>query len=221
MNKQRLYILVISVIGMLAAFMPWLSATALRSITRNFDGVMGDGKITLALFAVACALCFVGNKQEKFEKNFVYGLWAIGGINIIVFIVLLINANKATSAVAGFGSLSVSHGAYLTFLAAVGLIVFSVEQLQLVNKVDGMISNKKNVVSNKPTEQVVPVKEAIAPVQESVSEMESAQEKTELVVEEVQEVVAQVQEEAEQVVEEVKEVVTETTEEKTSESEKA
>lgn len=160
MNKQKLYILIISILGVLAALMPWINAVAFRSLVASAAGVQGTGRITLVLFAISCGLCFVGNKQEKFTRNFIYALWVIGGINIAVIIELLMNANKAARALGVFGTVNIAHGAYLTFLLAIGLIVFSIEQLQLVDKVDVMIqkiTHKKTVNLTQGSEEVNPV----------------------------------------------------------------
>lgn len=140
MNKQKLYIVIVSVIGMLAAFMPWINVEAYRFSVQNVSGIQGDGKITLVLFAVACALCFIGNKQEKLSQQFTYGLWAVGVVNVIIFFVLIMNANSFSKSTFGLGSVNLAHGAYLTLLAAIGILVFSIEQLQMVAKVDNLLS---------------------------------------------------------------------------------
>lgn len=225
MNKQKLYILISSIVGILAALMPWLSVTAFRSVTQTVSGIDGDGKITLVLFAIACALCFVGNKQEKFSQQFVYGLWAVGGLNILIFLMLFSRAGEAAKSFYGFGSVSLGHGAFLTFLAAVAIILFSVEQLQLVSKVDSLIkqlTNKKSAAPSEASVPVVPAQEEVIKVQEEAVqvqeniavEVENAQEEVEQVVENSEEVVAQVEETAVASVEnqDVEEVVSENNE---------
>lgn len=227
MNKQRLYVSIVSIIGMLATLMPWISVSAF-SMTRNFAGTDGEGIIALFLFSVACALCFVGNKQEKFEKNFVYGLWAIGGLNIVIFLVVFSKAGEATRLMYGLGKMSLVHGAYLAFLVALAIILFTVEQLQLVNKVDSFIASKKNSVSSTSTSveqvaQVLPVQEVVEPIQEEnalvveavqedvqenlIEVIEESSHVASEVTEEVLQVVSVVQEETSQTVSEVKEDV--------------
>lgn len=209
MNKQKLYILISSIVGILAALMPWVSVTAFRSVTQTVSGIDGDGKITLVLFAIACALCFVGNKQEKFSQQFVYGLWAVGGLNILIFLMLFSRAGEAAKSVYGFGSVGLGHGAFLTFLAALAIILFTVEQLQLVDKVDGLIKNKTGQKVAAPTPEEVSVKEVVV-VKESISENEAPVVEKTQVVEQLPENVLEdvtVQTETNQVVENVEETV--------------
>lgn len=181
MNKQKLYILISSIVGILAAFMPWATVSAFRQSIYNAAGIAGDGKITLVLFGIICALCFVGNKQEKFTKQFEYGVIVLGILNIVVFIVLLINANEVVRRFGAFGNVSVAHGAYLTFLAALAVVLFAIEQLQLVNKVEDLIKNVTGKKTATPTQEVVSVKEVVV-VKESISENETqVVEKTQVV----------------------------------------
>ncbi|QTU82730.1 hypothetical protein J7S27_05525 [Carnobacteriaceae bacterium zg-C25] len=143
MNKQKLYITIFSVIGALSVFMPWASISSF-GVSQNFSGIDGDGKITLVLFIIACVLCLIGNKQEKLQKNFIYGIWAIGAVNIIVFLVLQTNAAKASSFTARFVSAGAGHGAYVMLICAVAIILFSIDKLQLTEKADNFIASIKD-----------------------------------------------------------------------------
>lgn len=172
MNKQRIYILISGIIGVLAAVMPWATINTFGQTIYSVAGIDGDGgKTTFVLFGIVCALCFVGNKQEKFTKQFEYGLWGLGGLNVFIFMTLLMNINDFGYGFGTFVNVSVAHGAYLTFLAALAIVLFSVEQIQLVDRIDGVINNfmGKKVVESTQEEVVMPVKEVIVPVVDHAS----------------------------------------------------
>lgn len=171
MNKQRIYILISGIIGVLAAVMPWATINTFGQTIYSVAGIDGGGKTTFVLFGIVCALCFVGNKQEKFTKQFEYGLLGLGGLNVFIFMTVLMNVNDFGYGFGTFVNVSVAHGAYLTFLAALAIVLFSVEQIQLVDRVDGVINNfmGKKVVESTQEEVVVPVKEVAVPVVGPVS----------------------------------------------------
>lgn len=213
MNRQKLYVFISSIVGLLSTLMPFVSASAF-GVSHSASAVDSNGgKFILLLFAVICALCFVGNKQEKFTQPFIYGVWASSATNILLFIMLVADVNKMNRYTFGLRNVNIAHGAYLTFLAAVAIILFTVEKLALVNKIDNFIASKKNVKSSEPMVQEVPVKDVVASV--PVNVVETAE------VKEVAQVVEENTEETAQVVEKVAEVVIENNDKTTSDSDEA
>jgi hypothetical protein len=95
-----------SIIGIVAAFLPWASITIL-GLTVTVSGIEGDGFITLVLFAVSLALCFIGTRSEPLGK--------------IKFICAVIGI--ACAAIALFSPIEI--GGILTLLAGISVCIFS------------------------------------------------------------------------------------------------
>lgn len=66
MNKQRLSILVISAIGILATFMPWTSTPFFGSMNGINTTI---GKLSLIFFIIPLLTCFIGNKINELKKG--------------------------------------------------------------------------------------------------------------------------------------------------------
>lgn len=171
MNKQKLYILISSIIGVLSALMPWVAIHAFGQTVYSVPGINSGGATTMLCFGMVCFLCFVGNKQDKFTQQCEYGLWVLSGLNIFIFMTFLMKINDFGYDFGAFANVSAVHGSYLTFLASLAIILFSVEQIQLVDRVDGVIKNfmGKKVVESTQEEVVMPVKEVIVPVVDHAS----------------------------------------------------
>jgi len=59
-HPQRIALAVAACLGGAATFMPWANLP----IVGNIDGTVGDGWVTLGLFAIALAAAFLGNRSE-------------------------------------------------------------------------------------------------------------------------------------------------------------
>jgi len=115
MSKQRLAIMIAGAVGIIAIFLPWASVAGFSG--NGMDG--GDGWITLAGFAAAIGLCFVGDQSEVVDAKFKWGIVAAGAACAVVG---LINLISVLSEPAVFGvSLSPGIGLFLTLIAGVAV----------------------------------------------------------------------------------------------------
>jgi len=72
MNKQRIALIVASVIGMLAVFMPWASIPIVGTLNGLKAGGEGSGTIgylTLLFFAVSLLIALIGDKKLLVAKT--------------------------------------------------------------------------------------------------------------------------------------------------------
>ncbi|MCK4505238.1 MAG: hypothetical protein KAW14_06460, partial [Candidatus Aegiribacteria sp.] len=72
MEKKRMFILIIAVIGIIAAFLPWYTVFG----TVNVSGTEDGGWLVVILFAIGGAIAFFkGDKLEPLAKKFLSGVW--------------------------------------------------------------------------------------------------------------------------------------------------
>jgi len=62
MNKQRLFIIIASAIGMISCFLPWLN----NSYTGNISGFSIGGWITCILFGIIFYVSYSGGNQKEY-----------------------------------------------------------------------------------------------------------------------------------------------------------
>jgi hypothetical protein len=126
MNKQRLAILIVAGIGMIATFLPWVKIPLHGTI----NGTKGDGWITFALFAIPLILSLLNDKTKRIEGGWlcavvipaifsvVIGIWKIAEFNSIM-------SDLGDNPFAkSFGVISIEIGLYLVILS--GLVLSAV-----------------------------------------------------------------------------------------------
>lgn len=124
MNKQRLSILIVAGLGVLATFMPWVKAPIIGSIS----GTKGDGWVTFFLFAVPLVLSLIKDRSKAIKGLQLYGAVVPGVLAAIIGIWKVIDFNAAMSEMDDnpFAELlaagvSVEYGLYLVILAGLAL----------------------------------------------------------------------------------------------------
>jgi hypothetical protein len=128
MNKQRLGILIVAVVGMLATFMPWVNVPIIGSV----DGTKGDGWITFVLFAIPLIICLLNDKSKSVKgvlliAAIIPSLIAaiIGTWKIIDFKSKMGQTGDNPFAQALSSSISVGFGLYLVVLSGIALPIVS------------------------------------------------------------------------------------------------
>lgn len=158
MNKQKLYVLIASAVGVLSTLLPWASVGAL-GFSKNMIGLETNGIIALIMFVATIVLCYVGERTAKFDTNFIYAIW---GMNAAVFIIVLsiglqinqvskqvsqlasgfgLQINQVSQLTGGLVKASLSFGAYLALIVSVLNILLTIEQLNLVSKIETIVKN--------------------------------------------------------------------------------
>jgi hypothetical protein len=125
MNKQRLAILIASVLGALGTFMPWVSLPIVGSI----NGTKGDGYITLILFCIPIVLSVLGNRNKAISGVRMYAASAGAGISSLIAIYKIIDFNSKMApasdnpfAQAVASSVSIEYGLYVIAVAGLATI---------------------------------------------------------------------------------------------------
>jgi hypothetical protein len=130
MNKQRGIILIFSILGIIAAFLPHYSSTVLFTSPIEFLGVdMISGRITLAAFLASVIFCFTDKKSKPFTKARVLNTIA-GLITVLITLGMyaMIDITKSDNLLFNFfgiGITKIEIGGYLTLAAGIGICVTS------------------------------------------------------------------------------------------------
>ena len=114
MSKQRIVVLVVSVVGIIAAFLPWVTIVVF-GVNVSTSGIEGDGVFTLILFAVATIMCFIGQRAKPLGKT----KFVCAGAGAMSVVVAGLSINEFSGV-----------GLFLTILAGVVLCVVSFVTLE-------------------------------------------------------------------------------------------
>ena len=124
MNKQRLAILIVAGLGVLATFLPWVKVPIIGSV----NGTQGDGWITLVLFAIAILISLSKDKTKAIEGGRLYAAILPGGLAGALGLWKIIDFNSKMEELGGnvmaeaIGStVSIGIGLYLVVLAGIAL----------------------------------------------------------------------------------------------------
>jgi hypothetical protein len=126
MNNQRMSILIVSVIGMIATFLPWVNAPFIGSI----NGTKGDGWFTLCFFLIPACISIFGDSNTPLKGVNLIASQIIGFIcatigiwKIVDFNSIMGNIDTSNRFVQAFSmGTSVGYGLYLLVIAGICLI---------------------------------------------------------------------------------------------------
>lgn len=142
MNKQRKFVLISSVIGIISMFLPWITVS-LFGYSQNENGMHGIGILVFICFLVSAAIAYLGDQNLNLDKN----MWGItlgaGTIALIGTISFYFNTSNSI-----MGSSLVGFGLYIGGLAAIGIILSAyIFRSPSDNLKDTLDSMKKNIES--------------------------------------------------------------------------
>jgi hypothetical protein len=124
MNKQRMFIVIAAVLGIVATFLPWIEL-AMGSIA----GTKGDGWITLLLFLVSAVLAVLGNRNSSLSGVKLYGAMGPALTAGLIGLYKILNFNSSLPdgdnpfALALRNTMSIGIGLYLVVIAGLAIPV--------------------------------------------------------------------------------------------------
>ena len=107
-HKQRLVILILAIIGVISAFLPW-ATTELSvwgaSYRESINGIQGDGMISFLAFIAAGVIAVLGNTKQTVTKDdiFKWGTVGAGGVAALIALIAMMNVSSVPFTSAGFG----------------------------------------------------------------------------------------------------------------------
>src|SRR4051812_44299236 len=112
MNKQRRFILLASVSGIISVFLPWVD-TAFH----NYNGFNVFGILVLLCFITSGTISIVGNKKLPLYNSWIIALTAGCIAVLVIAIFFLIKLDSILSIMSVF-----SYGFFIALLASIGVI---------------------------------------------------------------------------------------------------
>jgi peptidoglycan/LPS O-acetylase OafA/YrhL len=140
MNKQRKFVLIASVIGIISMFLPWYSISLL-GYTQSVNGMHGWGVLAFICFIVCGGLAYLGDQTKNLDKNMWLVVLVAGLIALIIAITEFFNASNSI-----MGSSFVGFGLYISGIAAIVVLASAyMFRAPTDNLKDSLESMKKNI----------------------------------------------------------------------------
>ena len=115
MNKQRKFVLLAALAGVIGMFLPWYSFSIFGA-TGSVNGMHGNGVLVFICFIVAGIMAYLGEQTKTLPSTSWIVTLISGALAVIIVGWNIIRSNDY-----GFGS-SMSIGIYLAAIAAVGVV---------------------------------------------------------------------------------------------------
>jgi uncharacterized protein YacL len=115
MNKQRKFILIAAVVGIIAMFLPWMTISFF-GFGSSINGMHGSGILVFLCFIVAGVVAYLGDQTKTLEKTFWFVALICGALATLVMLWFLIDI------MGGVGMSFLSIGFYLAILASIGTL---------------------------------------------------------------------------------------------------
>ncbi len=122
LNKQRKFILIAALAGIIAVFLPWVTISAGFLGSQSVNGFRGIGILAFLSFVLAGAFSLVGEQANALDKT----MWmlALGASALALLSVIIAVANTLSgSGGLGFVEAGVGFGLWIAVAASVGVVL--------------------------------------------------------------------------------------------------
>ena len=131
LNRQRKFILIAALAGLIAMFLPWVTVSAGNllggldgsengpSMSVSENGMHGSGIIVFLAFALAIALSLLNEQTRTLERTSWLCALAAGAVAMLFTVILLANTPTGSVIIA---KSSVGYGAWISLLASAGVL---------------------------------------------------------------------------------------------------
>lgn len=116
MSKQRKYVLIASVIGIISMFLPWFSVS-MMGFTQSTNGMHDWGVLGFFCFVIAGLITLYGDQKKNIDKS----LWLLTLIlGVLPLLIVIIYYSKSSNSM--MGTDYIGFGAYLCAIAAIAVV---------------------------------------------------------------------------------------------------
>lgn len=131
LNRQRKFILLAALAGLIAMFLPWVTVSAGNlfggldagengpSMSLSENGIHGSGIIVFLAYLFAIALSLLSEQTRTLERTSWLCALAAGAAALLFTIILLANTPSGSM---GIAKSSVGYGAWISLLASAGVL---------------------------------------------------------------------------------------------------
>jgi hypothetical protein len=150
MSKQRKFLLITALAGIISIFLPWHTAGGLIE-GLSINGFHGIGVLVFFLFAAVGVMALLGDQTKTMDKTLWLVTLAAGAIALLSIITRLSGTSDA------FAILKPGLGLWIALAASIGIIAFAWMYKNpgdtLQNAFDGLKKNisSANTTASKPT----------------------------------------------------------------------
>jgi len=92
MNKQRKFILIAALAGIIAMFLPWVSVFGFSS-----NGMHGSGIVVFLCFIGAGVVAYLGDQTKTLDKTYWFVALACGGLATLITVINFLRGIEAIS----------------------------------------------------------------------------------------------------------------------------
>lgn len=142
MSKQRKFVLIAAVAGLVGMFLPWYSFTIFGA-SGSINGMHGNGILVFICFAVAGVMAYMGDQTKTLSSSSWIVTLICGALAVII-----VGWNIMKSGEYGLGS-SMTFGIYLAAIAAVGVVAAAFMFRSPNDNIKSGFDNLKNDISNR------------------------------------------------------------------------
>lgn len=130
MEKQRIVILILSIVGILSTFSPWLNIPIWGGVNGLSEPMKGIGWFSLLCFAFTLIISFVGELNRPLNNRVFFILPSFASVGIAFYVVLSIRIKMTEMAENDFFGISsvfsVGYGLYLTILCSISMLILGI-----------------------------------------------------------------------------------------------
>lgn len=142
MNKQRKFVLIAAVVGVIAMFLPWVRISFL-GLSNSVNGMHGSGIMVFLCFIGAGVVAYLGDQTKNLDKTFWFVALACGALATLIMLWNFIDA------MGGMGASFMSIGFYLAALAAIGVLLSAYMFRNPTDSIKGGFDSLKHDIEEK------------------------------------------------------------------------
>ncbi|HEY4149224.1 MAG TPA: hypothetical protein VGM41_09855, partial [Chitinophagaceae bacterium] len=122
LNKQRKFILIAALAGIIAVFLPWVTISAGFLGSQSVNGFRGIGILAFLSFVLAGAFSLVGEQANALDKTMWVLALGAGALSLLSVIIAVANTLGGSG---GFGIVEagVGFGLWIAIAASVGVVL--------------------------------------------------------------------------------------------------
>lgn len=121
LNKQRKFILIAALVGIISVFLPWFSAGAF-GFSVHVSGFHGWGILAFLCYAAAIVIALLGTQLNPLDKTMWFAAMICGAVALLAIIITILSSQTSDF---GFVSANLGIGIWISLIAAIGIIIFS------------------------------------------------------------------------------------------------
>lgn len=119
MNKQRKFVLIAAVVGIISCFLPWFSISVF-GYSSSVNGMHSWGLLAFIGFIGAGVAAFLGDQTKTMAQTFWFVALACGALSVLGVLLFFIRISSATG---GFGGgAGYGFGIFIAAIAAIGVL---------------------------------------------------------------------------------------------------